>query len=165
MASTKTKTISKEVTTLKTRDDSKALSTGDNWSCGCMAGRKFAKKPPGHDNCQTHKEFMKWLSAHDGDKQKELRALSDKVSAAQSTSRDFENKYIFNSKEFVKYQTWYRNAEDILCNQKRTITGLKKDIEDRDLDLDDKDNEIRVLYENLDHILERKKAKKMSRLN
>ena len=164
MSSTKTRTI-KEVVTLKTHDDSKVLSVGDNWTCPCMAGVFRAKEPPGHKNCDRHKSFMKWKEEEDKKTKEHLRELSDKLSRAESSARDWEQKCIFNSKEFFKYRTWWRNAEEELCMKKRTITDLEKYIAEKDGDLENRNGEIRILYENLDYMVERKRLKKMAKVN
>ena len=125
---TRTKTIStKEVVTLKENDDGQALSTGDNWSCPCTAGVTRAKKPPGHDNCDRHKAFVKWRDEEFKKHKMELRSLSDKLSTAESESRAKERQCREFSTDCLKWRTLFNNADSQLDNKKRLITTLEKD--------------------------------------
>tara|TARA_B100001287_G_scaffold273751_1_gene277800 strand:+ start:1230 stop:1730 length:501 start_codon:yes stop_codon:yes gene_type:complete len=156
--------VTKEVVTLKKSDDGKTLSTGDNWSCPCMAGVIRAKKPAGHDNCDRHIAFKKWLSEHNTEKQKELRSLSDKLSAEQSNARHWETKSTEMSKEFLKYKTWYQNSEHELCTKERKIKSLENDINEFDEIIDNREREIRILYENVAYFVDKKEAKRQKRI-
>lgn len=127
---TKTKTIStKEVVTLKERDDATTgqLSTGDNWSCPCMAGVIRAKKPPGHENCDRHKAWKKYMDEHDKEMKIQLRSLTDKLSSAESDSRQKERQCREFSQDCVKWRTYYLTADTQLENKKRQITILEKE--------------------------------------
>lgn len=120
MSKTKTKVTKETVTT-----EASELSLGDNWSCPCMAGCVRAKKPPGHDTCDRHKSFIKWLADHDKEEKQLQRDLSDKLSSSESDTRYYKKRCEEFSRDSGKYKIMYSETDKELqesIKEKKRLT-------------------------------------------